>query len=159
MADVNKKLRRATIFFWILLLYIIAVLVWWFVLLERQNAEMFELKRKEIVNATFDKTSPQFNNALDDIENQKNRNTIKYIGEGATFLFLIILGAAFIYRLVRRQFRVQQQQQNFMMAITHELKTPTVCCPFKFRNIAKACAGRRKAKKAIAIFPPGDHAT
>ena len=110
MADVNKKLRRATIFFWVLLLYIIAVLIWWFVLLERQNTAMFELKRKEITNSTFDKTSPQFNHTLDDIENQKRRNTIKYIGEGATFLLLIILGAAFIYRLVRRQFRVQQQQ-------------------------------------------------
>ena len=67
MADVNKKLRRATIFFWVLLVYIIAVLVWWFVLLERQNAAMFELKRKEITNSTFDKASPQFNNTMDDI--------------------------------------------------------------------------------------------
>src|SRR5687768_680006 len=149
MADVNKKLRRATIFFWVLLLYIIAVLVWWFVLLERQNTAMFELKRKEITNSTFDKTSPQFNRTLDDIENQKRRNTIKYIGEGATFLFLIILGAAFIYRLVRRQFKVQQQQQNFMMAITHELKTPISVARLNLETLQRHSLNEEKQKKLL----------
>ena len=149
MPDVNKKLRRATVFFWVLLLYIIAVLVWWFVLLERQNAEMFDLKRKEIINAAFDKTSSQYQNALNDIENQKRRNTIKYIGEGATFLFLIILGAAFIYRLVRRQFRVQQQQQNFMMAITHELKTPISVARLNLETLQRHILDEEKQKKLL----------
>src|SRR5688500_237986 len=151
MADVNKKLRRATIFFWVLLLYIIAVLVWWFVLLERQNTAMIELKRKEITNSTFDKTSPQFNRTQDDIENQKRRNTIQYIGEGATFLLLIILGAAFIYRLVRRQFRVQQQQQNFMMAVTHELKTPIAVARLNLETMQKYSLDPEKQKKLIRI--------
>ena len=149
MADVNKKLRRATIFFWVLLLYIIAVLVWWFVLLERQNTAMFELKRKEITNTTFDKTSPQFNRTIDDIENQKRRNTVKYIGEGATFLLLIILGAAFIYRLVRRQFRVQQQQQNFMMAVTHELKTPISASRLNLETLLRHSLDEDKKRKLL----------
>ena len=108
MVDANKKIRRATILFWVLLLYIIAVLVWWFVLLERQNNVMYDLKKKEIINAAFDKTSPQFKNALANNEDQRKRNTVKYIGEGTTFLILILLGAVLIYRLVRRQFQVQQ---------------------------------------------------
>src|SRR5215203_2620005 len=149
MADVNKKLQRATIFFWVLLLYIIAVLVWWFVLLERQNVAMFELKRKEITNSTFDKTSPQFKNTLDDIESQRRRNTVKYIGEGATFLLLIILGAAFIYRLVRRQFRVQQQQQNFMMAVTHELKTPISASRLNLETLLRHSLDEDKKRKLL----------
>jgi K+-sensing histidine kinase KdpD len=149
MADANKKLRRATIFFWVLLLYIIAVLVWWFVLLERQNNAMFELKRVEITNSSFDKTSPQFKNALNNIEAQKRRNTIKYLGEGATFLLLIILGAAVIYRLVRRQFRVQQQQQNFMMAITHELKTPISVSRLNLETLQKHSLDEEKRKKLL----------
>jgi signal transduction histidine kinase len=119
------------------------------VLLERQNTEMFELKRKEIVNSAFDKTSPQFNNALNHIEDQKRRNTIKYIGEGATFLLLIILGAAFIYRLVRRQFRVQQQQQNFMMAITHELKTPISVARLNLETLQRHVLNEEKQKKLL----------
>ena len=149
MPDADKKIRRATIFFWVLLLYIIAVLVWWFVLLERQNDEMFELKKAEITNSAFDKTSPQLTNALSEIENQRRRNTIKYIGEGTTFLFLIILGAAFIYRLVRRQFKVQQQQQNFMMAITHELKTPISVARLNLETLQRHTLNEEKQKKLL----------
>src|SRR6185312_319317 len=54
----------------------------------------------------------------------KETQTAAYIGEGSTFLGLILLGAIFVYREVRRQIRLQLQQQNFMMAVTHELKTP-----------------------------------
>src|SRR4028118_1720596 len=118
MADLSRKrVRRATIFFWVLLLYIIAVLVWWFILLERQNNAMAQLKKAQVTNSAFDRNSPQFERALTAIEDQRRRNSLKHIGEGVTFLFLIILLASFIYRLVRRQFKVQQQQQNFMMAV------------------------------------------
>src|SRR5687768_6334743 len=149
MADANKKLRRATIFFWVLLLYIIAVLVWWFILLERQNNTMFELKRKEITNSTFDTTSPQFKNALASIEDQKRRNTTIYLSEGATFLLLIILGAILIYRLVRQQFRVQQQQQNFMMAITHELKTPISVSRLNLETLQRHALDEEKKKRLL----------
>ena len=149
MSDANKKIRRATILFWVLLLYIIAVLVWWFVLLERQNDEMFELKKTEIINSAFDKRSPQLIAALNEIENQRKRNTIKYIGEGATFLLLIILGAVFIYRLVRRQFKVQQQQQNFMMAITHELKTPISVARLNLETLQRHTLNEEKQKKLL----------
>ena len=149
MSDANKKIRRATILFWVLLLYIIAVLVWWFVLLERQNDEMFELKKTEIINSAFDKRSPQLIAALNEIENQRKRNTIKYIGEGATFLLLIILGAVFIYRLVRRQFKVQQQQQNFMMAITHELKTPISVARLNLETLQRHTLNEKKKKKLL----------
>jgi signal transduction histidine kinase len=46
------------------------------------------------------------------------------VGEGLTFLALIVTGAGFVYRSIRKQIEVSSLQQNFMMAITHELKTP-----------------------------------
>jgi signal transduction histidine kinase len=150
MADVSiKRVRRATIFFWLLLLYIIAALVWWFISLERQNNAMFLLKTEEVTNATYDKSSPQFKNVLAQIEKQRKRNSAKYILEGATFLLLIILGASFIYRLVRTQFRVQQQQQNFMMAITHELKTPISVARLNLETIQRHTLNEEKKSKLI----------
>lgn len=58
------------------------------------------------------------------IENERERKIIQYDSEGITFLLLLIAGAILIFRLVRRQLLTSHQQQNFMMAITHELKTP-----------------------------------
>jgi two-component system, OmpR family, sensor histidine kinase CiaH len=149
MADANKKLRRATIFFWILLLYIVAALVWWFVSLERQNAAMYELKKEEITNSAFDKNSLQFKTALAAVEDQQRRNTIKYISEGAIFLLIIIIGAILMYRLVLRQFQVQHQQQNFMMAITHELKTPISVARLNLETLQRHALNEEKQKKLI----------
>jgi two-component system, OmpR family, sensor histidine kinase CiaH len=149
MADANKKLRRATIFFWVLLLYIVAALVWWFVSLKRQNAAMYELKKEEITNSTFDKTSIQFKTALAGVEDQQRRNTIKYISEGAIFLLIIIIGAILMYRLVMRQFQVQHQQQNFMMAITHELKTPISVARLNLETLQRHALNEEKQKKLI----------
>ena len=58
------------------------------------------------------------------IVQEDKRKKAQYIGEGVIFLFLIVGAAIFIYRAVVREFRRNREQQNFMMAITHELKTP-----------------------------------
>jgi two-component system sensor histidine kinase CiaH len=149
MADVNKKLRRATIIFWILLLYIIAALAFWFISLERQNNVLYELKMEEITNSTFDKNSTQFKSATATARDQWKRNKVKYIGEGATFLLIIIVGAILMYRLVLRQFRVQQQQQNFMMAITHELKTPISVARLNLETLLRHALDEDKKKKLL----------
>jgi signal transduction histidine kinase len=132
-----------------LLLYIVAALVWWFVSLERQNAAMYELKKEEITNSAFDKNSLQFKTALAAVEDQQRRNTIKYISEGAIFLLIIIIGAILMYRLVLRQFQVQHQQQNFMMAITHELKTPISVARLNLETLQRHALNEEKQKKLI----------
>ena len=115
----KRKLAFVTIVYWILLLYIIAALVWWFIALEKQNEIMFNFRLLQL-----NKDSPDFNLQFQNILKQKQRKTAQYIGEGSTFLLLILIGALFVYRATRRQLRLSDQQQNFMMAVTHELKTP-----------------------------------
>lgn len=133
MADPSRKgLRNATIVFWILLCYIVAALIWWLVSLEQQNKNIHQLKREQVSY-----TSPQKETLLKAINNSQRRETIKYIAEGVTFLLLILFGAVYIYRLVRRQFKLQQQQQNFVMAITHELKTPIAVARLNLETLQK----------------------
>lgn len=40
------------------------------------------------------------------------------------YFLLIVAGAIFVYRTVNRELKLSRQQQHFMMAVTHELKTP-----------------------------------
>lgn len=147
--DSRKRLRRATILFWVLLLYIVAALVWWFVSLDRQSNDLYELKKQQITSSTFDESSDQYKRAINNIEDQRKRDFAKHLGEGLTFLLLIIIGAAFIYRLVRRQFNVQQQQQNFMMAITHELKTPISVARLNLQTLQRHTLDEEKKKKLL----------
>jgi signal transduction histidine kinase len=115
-----------------LLAYIIAALVWWFIALNRQNIQMASYEISQL--KTGNSGNPHL---LKEILDIKNRKTAQYIGEGVIFLLLILSGAVFIYRAVRRQFKSGQDQQNFMMAITHELKTPIAITKLNLETLLK----------------------
>ncbi len=119
MPDKTKKLRLIFIIYWILLAYILAALVWWFIALYRQNKLMtkYEIEQLDPAGANYQSELARYNSF-------EKRKTAQYIGEGVTFFLLIAAGAVFVFRAVRRQLKHSQDQQNFMMALTHELKTP-----------------------------------
>lgn len=147
-----KRLQRTTILYWLLLLYIVAALVWWFISLLRQNDMMQDFKIRQI-NSTISKSGNPglYKAALDKVQNSHRRENEKYIGEGSIFFLLILVGAAFVYRSVKKQFNMQQQQQNFMMAVTHELKTPIAVARLNLETMQKYSLEPEKQKKLIRM--------
>ena len=119
MANKSGKIRTIIIIYWVLLLYIIAALVWWYVALSRQNEQMTTYKIQELQT-----TDIRYREQYKKIMDENKRKSAQYFGEGAIFLLLISAGAIFLFRAVKNQLKITTQQQNFMMAITHELKTP-----------------------------------
>ena len=147
----GKKFKRITIMYWLLLIYIVAALVWWFITLEKQNNQIADLKYK-YSNELLDSLSTiQMRDQLMAIDNETKRNTGKYVSEGITFLILILIGAVFVFRSVRRQFKLQQHQQNFMMAVTHELKTPISVTRLNLETLQKHHLDEAKQKKIIQM--------
>ncbi|MEP6595480.1 MAG: ATP-binding protein [Ginsengibacter sp.] len=127
-----KRLRTIFIIYWFLLAYVIAALVWWFIALMQQNKILTEYKLIQLHNDSI--TDKQ---KINRIHEDKKRKTAQYVGEGVTFLLLIIAGAVFIFRVVRRQFKQSQHQHNFMMAVTHELKTPIAVTKLNLETLQK----------------------
>jgi two-component system, OmpR family, sensor histidine kinase CiaH len=146
----KKKLARATFIYWMLLTYIVAALVWWFISLERQNNQMKDYKVRQL-NATIDSTiSPGlYATEYREIEKTHRRKSTKFLSEGTVFLCLLAFGALFVYRSVQRQFKLQQQQQNFMMAVTHELKTPISVVKLNLETLQKYSLDPQKQKRLI----------
>ncbi|MBC7423623.1 MAG: HAMP domain-containing histidine kinase [Ferruginibacter sp.] len=128
----TKRLRLIFVVYWVLLTYIVAALVWWFIALNAQNHQMVEYEALQLK-----KDAPSYASDIQRITVIEKRKTIQYIGEGSTFLFFILVGGVFIFRAVRRQLRNTQQQQNFMMAITHELKTPIAITKLNLETLQK----------------------
>jgi two-component system sensor histidine kinase CiaH len=128
----RKRLRFIFIVYWFLLVYILAALVWWFIALNNQNHQMADYKEAQL------KTGNSFYTLeLQKIKDSEKRKTAQYIGEGAVFFLVIMAGAFFIFQAVRRQLKLSQQQQNFMMAITHELKTPIAITKLNLETLQK----------------------
>jgi two-component system sensor histidine kinase CiaH len=142
----KKRLVFATAVYWALLAYIIAGIGWWFIALQTQNRQMTAYKIRELK-----KTDLQYNDRLHAIFLEEQRKTAGYVGEGSTYLLLILVGALFVYREVRRQIRLQQQQQNFMMAVTHELKTPIAVAKLNLETLQKYRLDEQKQQKIIQI--------
>ncbi len=120
-----KRVHSVFFIYWILLAYIIAALIFWFITLNIQNKLMTELKtesfpaQKEVILRDY------------------HRKELQYTGEGATFLLVILAGAIFFYKAVKRQFKISQEQHYFMMAITHELKTPIAVAKLNLETMQK----------------------
>jgi two-component system sensor histidine kinase CiaH len=141
-----KKKRHLiiTILYWFLLLYIVAALVFWFLELQKLNTRMINYKINEL---KLD--DPYFNSKLQALNSEKQRKNAQFIGEGIVFFAVIIFGAVFMYRAVRRQFTLQRQQENLMMAITHELKTPIAITKLNLETLQKHQLDEQKRQKLL----------
>ncbi len=150
MQDVTrKKLRLTTIIYWLMLVYIVAALVWWLVSLLDQNRAIAEQQYRNLEIRKTEMTGTDYEREKDFIFNEEKRNARKYVAEGIAFLILIFVGAVFVYRSVRRQFRLQLQQQHFMMAVTHELKTPIAVVKLNLETLQKYHLDPEKQKRMI----------
>ncbi|MEO7446109.1 MAG: HAMP domain-containing sensor histidine kinase [Ferruginibacter sp.] len=129
----TKKPQFIFFIYWFLLAYIVAALIFWFIELSRQNNKMAVYKT-DLLQSEKPANQQQ---RLNEIQQDKKRKEMQYAGEGATFLLLIMAGAIFVYRSVKKQLRLSQQQQSFMMGVTHELKTPVAIAKLNLETLQK----------------------
>ncbi len=144
MKRIPQNLALVSIVYWVLLLYMVAALFWWFIALDKQNKTISDIRISELTMS-----DPRYAEKKSVIEESRKRKTAQYIGEGSTFLALILVGAVFVYRATRRQIRMAQQQQNFMMAVTHELKTPIAVTQLNLETLRKRKLDEEKQQKLI----------
>ncbi|MFT3982168.1 MAG: ATP-binding protein [Ferruginibacter sp.] len=126
-----KKFHRIFAIYWVLLGYIVAALIFWFITLNQQNNDMRLLRLQQAIERS---ASPA---QMSKIEADHDRKVKQYLGEGITFLIIIFVGAILVYRAVKKQLKLSNEQQHFMMAVTHELKTPIAVAQLNLETIQK----------------------
>ncbi len=140
----SKKIYSIFFIYWILLAYIIAALIFWFITLNNQSQLMSELKKQNIpLNAK------NYQSQIEKIENDSRKKMNQYNWEGSIFFLVIMAGALVFYKAVRRQFKISQEQQNFMMAITHELKTPIAVAKLNLETMQKRKLDENQQQRLI----------
>jgi two-component system sensor histidine kinase CiaH len=133
-----------TIVYWFMLVFIMAAWVWWFISLQTQNDQMHLYKIAQLNKADVD-----YNKKTYLFNDEHRRKTAQYISEGITFVFVTLIGALFVYRSMRKQILLGRQQENFMMAITHELKTPIAVIALSAETLLKRKLDEEKQQRLI----------
>jgi signal transduction histidine kinase len=137
-----------TFFYFSLVIYAIAALVWWGLLLYQQNNQIMQLQQQML--ELKQKNAMPFSDYLQEeslIAKEKRLHNFQYIGEGGTFLVIILLGAGFVFHAMRRQIRFGRQQQNFTAAVTHELKSPIAIIQLNLETLQKHTLDEEQRKK------------
>ncbi len=71
------------------------------------------------------------------------------LGEGAVFLFLVVLGIFQMHKTLSRKEKLHHQQKNFLLSVTHELKSPLASIKLYLQTILKRDLDEEQRKSFI----------
>lgn len=59
------------------------------------------------------------------------------LGETAVFIFIFFVGAYYLQKAINQERKLQHQQKNFLLSVTHELKSPLASIKLYLQTILK----------------------
>jgi signal transduction histidine kinase len=106
---------------YIVILYMIFALIWWAILLYRKNNDVFKAQ-KELIELKGEQTniSPQ----IQKLKKNYARQNQMIFGETFVFVLSLTIGVWLINRSHKKEMTAATQSKNFLLSITHELKSP-----------------------------------
>ncbi len=118
--------RRSLLLFALLAVYIAAQFIWWAVLLLRRDKEIDVLQAQvaALTGGVAEPTDP-------------SRRLLMVMGEAGVFLAILLGLLVFMYRSVQRELRAATAQRNFLLAVTHELRTPIAAVKLQLQTLAR----------------------
>ena len=140
---------KFTIAYTLLFVYVIAAILFWGYSLEKQKDVVYQLEKTILEKSKLKISAQQYNDELKSIKEKRIRRTKQYYGEGSTFLLIILLSAGIVYYAYYRQLKLSQLQQNFMLSITHELKTPIAGIKLNMQTMQKRKLDEETNKELI----------
>jgi two-component system phosphate regulon sensor histidine kinase PhoR len=116
--------------FYILVVYIFMQFCWWAYLLADLNKEVYTHK---IVYSIQNQQPGREAVMLKKLHHR----WFMIAGEGAVFLSLLILGAVKTHRAFKKEVALANSQKNFLLSVTHELKSPLASIKLYLQTLQK----------------------
>ncbi|WP_107039342.1 sensor histidine kinase [Brumimicrobium mesophilum] len=91
--------KQTAVFFYILGVYVVLQFIWW-------GYHLIELSSEIHPN------------------NSPNKRVVMVIGEGLVFFVILMFGLWKIRASIQKEMKMSKRQNNFLLSVTHELKTP-----------------------------------
>ncbi len=75
---------------------------------------------------------------------------IMIAGEGSVFIAILLIGIYQIRKTFKKETALAQQQKNFLLSVTHELKSPIASTKLQLQTLQKHELDRNKQKEIIS---------
>jgi K+-sensing histidine kinase KdpD len=130
-----KNKSRSIVIFSLLFGYILLQFLWWEILLVKQNGNIINEKQKliELTSTNED----QLREDIAALHHRKKMQTVMIVSEGTVFLLLLLFGIYKIKQAQDKETALGNQQKNFFLSITHELKTPIAATKLQLQTLQK----------------------
>ncbi len=142
------------IVFYVLVIYILASFVWWSVLHVRKNEQIFNDKIKilqfEYERAGLDPANIKSSDSFLAMQEKQKKQNLMIMGEGLVFLLLLGMGIYRIQSGFNKEIQLNRQQRNFLLSITHELKSPLAGIKLALQTIFKHELPREQNLKLLS---------
>jgi len=144
-----KHTKPVTIFYF-LVIYVFASSIWWMYLLINKNHKLYDEKI-----ANFYLQHPQENRSaeneklIQEFTKNKDRQNQMIVGEGLVFMLLLALGSLTIRSYINKEIALNRQQRNFLLSITHELRSPLTGIQISIETVKDRVLEKDKQKRLL----------
>lgn len=134
-----ERTPRSLLIFYLLVIYVFLQFCWWYFLLFELNTEIYRLQELlAIANGIGGE------DVSAELSNKLSQKRMMIFGEGFVFLMLLSLGMIQTRASFRRETQAARQQKNFLLSVTHELKSPLASVKLYLQTLSKRDLERTK---------------
>lgn len=135
--EISPYTKRRYWIFYILVAYILAVFFWWWILLFKKNDDLYREKNQLLYHRYQQEDSGLLIRESEQLQKEYKRQRYMIIGEGGTFILLLLIGIYRLRRTIIKEIELAQRQRNFLLSVTHELKSPLASAQLNLQTIAR----------------------
>jgi two-component system phosphate regulon sensor histidine kinase PhoR len=147
MKDLSGKKNRPLLGFYILVIYVVIQFSWWSYLLFSLNNEIYHLKTE--LNIIKSSSLPEATILGNELQNKLHARWGMIIGEGTVFFVLLISGILITRSSFHKENELNNRQKNFILSITHELRSPLASARLQLETLALRELPRDKQQEII----------
>lgn len=140
--------KQTTLIFSVLVGYIVLQFLWWEILLVRQSDTIISLKQNIAALSSSDDNI--ILRDISELQSKKNTRVYMIVGEGTVFLLILLFGIYQVRKSVKKESELTDQKSNFILSVSHELKTPIAATKLQLQTLLKHDLDRDKQKELLS---------